>query len=176
MYIFCKGCFSLPFALINSQQNDQIKPSQNNMVLHKILVLGSGFKVLGIPNKNNSAFFICKFQAYNTIKQWFPTFLSPQNDNAWHYYRGPESERGKFIAPGKLDGVYAFTIMLSSITVIDVVNRKDIFCAASSPVVKWIWEISSIYIIPLNSKQSAIFHLHSFSFIQIKNIHPQITF
>ena len=38
-------------------------------------------------------------------------------------------EHRKLIALGKLDGVSVFTMTLSPVTVIDVANRKDIFCA-----------------------------------------------
>ena len=38
--------------------------------------------------------------------------------------------RRMFILPSKLDGVYAFIMMLSAVIVIDVANRKYIYCVA----------------------------------------------
>ena len=40
------------------------------------------------------------------------------------------NEYREFIAPGKSDDVYTFTMMLSSVTVIDIAYRKGIFLAA----------------------------------------------
>ena len=36
----------------------------------------------------------------------------------------------KLIVPGKLDGVYAFAMLLRSVTVSDVANRRNVFLAA----------------------------------------------
>jgi len=45
------------------------------------------------------------------------------------YYCGPETGRIKFVRPDKLDGVYVFTVMLSSVTVIGIALRNDFSCA-----------------------------------------------
>ena len=49
--------------------------------------------------------------------------------NVCHYSCDLGRERRKFIAPCEFYGVYAFAMVLSSAPVIDMANRKVVFCA-----------------------------------------------